>query len=333
MTASGPDLHQTLEYRTATAMARLLPTGLFLIFVGLFIFALLDADREPLTLIGVALCLLAGCGVIGVALWRRSRHGKPLFALSPAGLHYRIPWVKERLIPWREIRGVETTAVEAGYWTFASSTSSGNWIPRYQTVTFHDVTVVTVSKQFYDAQIFVRSALLRGPGWNANFIPKGELVQIALHHEIVSVEPQALRAAVEARWLAFRERSPVAATRTSVPVTAARAADRDCRGDGRESEDDVALGRGQDHGAADRHRRRAHQHRRRVGPAGTERGSHQARQGARGAEILGGRGEAKPGGVEEARGGRPGATAKVRRRHAARVRPLDRFPAKKRETV
>jgi hypothetical protein len=224
MTASAPDLHQTLEYRTATAMARLLPTGLFLIFAGLFIFALLDTDREPLTLVGVALCLLAGGGVIGVALWRRSRHGEPLFTLSQAGLHYRIPWVKERLIPWREIRGVETTAVDARYWMFASSTTSGNWIPSYRTVTFHDVTVVLVSKQFYDSQIFVSSALLRGPGWNANFIPKGELVQIALHHEIVSVEPQALRAAVEARWHAFRERSPVAATRTSVPVTAARAA-------------------------------------------------------------------------------------------------------------
>src|SRR5215470_4334415 len=80
MTVSDADIHQTLEYRTATAVARLLPTGLFLIFAGLFIFALLDADREPLTLVGVALCFLAGGGVIGVALWRRSRHGKPLFA-------------------------------------------------------------------------------------------------------------------------------------------------------------------------------------------------------------------------------------------------------------
>ena len=84
-----------------------------------------------------------------------------------------------------------------------------------------DVTVVLLSKQFYDSRIFVRSFLLRGPGWNANFIPKGSLVQMALHHELVSVEPQALREAVEARWQAFRDQ-PVP-TKPSVPqVPAAR---------------------------------------------------------------------------------------------------------------
>lgn len=42
----GHDVRQTLEYRTATAIVRLLPTGLLLIFLGLFIFALADPDRE-----------------------------------------------------------------------------------------------------------------------------------------------------------------------------------------------------------------------------------------------------------------------------------------------
>ena len=82
-----------------------------------------------------------------------------------------------------------------------------------------------VSKQFYDSRIFVRSFLLRGPGWKANFIAKDALVQVALHHELVSVEPQPLREALEARWLAFRDQ-PVP-TRTSVPHVPAAGSNAD----------------------------------------------------------------------------------------------------------
>lgn len=211
----GHDVHQTLEYRTATAIVRLLPTGLLLVFLGLFIFALVDPDREAVgTFIGIVLCLVTGSALIAVALWTRSNSGKPIFTLSPAGIHYRIPWVKELLIPWREIRGVDTIDVETGYWSFYSY-RRGFTIPNYHAMIFRNVTVVLLSKQFYDSRIFVDSFFRRGPGWKANFIPKGSLVQMALHHELVSVEPQALREAVEARWQAFRDQ-PVA-TRTSVP--------------------------------------------------------------------------------------------------------------------
>ncbi len=90
--------------------------------------------------------------------------------------------------------------------------------PYRNTFFFDDVTVVLVSKQFYNSQIFVRSYFLRGPGWKANFIPKGKLVQAALQHTLVSVEPQALRQAVEARWHAFRDQAAAERTRTSVPA-------------------------------------------------------------------------------------------------------------------
>ena len=89
-------------------------------------------------------------------------------------------------------------------------------------MTFGNVTVILVPKPFYDARIFVDSFLLRGPGWENNFIPKGDLVQVALHHELVSAEPRALRAAVEARWHAFRNQprddAPVKPKGTSVPA-------------------------------------------------------------------------------------------------------------------
>lgn len=210
MNVSAHDIHQTLEYRSATAIVRLLPTGLLLVFLGLVIFTLVDLDREPWTFIGIVLCWAVGGALAGVALWRRVNPGKPLFALSPDGIRYRIPLVKEVLIPWQEIQGVDTVDIEAGYWSMLWFTSFPT--PRYNTWVARDVTVILLPKEFYEQRIFVDSFLLRGPGWNANFIRKGTLVQMALHHELVSVEPRSLREAVEARWLAFRDRPAVAPT-------------------------------------------------------------------------------------------------------------------------
>ena len=221
MNASGPDINQTLEYRSATAVVRLLPTGLLLVFLGLVIFALVDLDREPWTFIGILLCWVVGGALAGFALWRRVNPGKPLFALSPDGIRYRIPLVREILIPWQEIQGVDTIDIESGYWSMRSALYP---LPSYNTWLVRDVTVILLAKPFYDRRIFVDSFLLRGPGWNANFIVKGALVQMALHHELVSVEPRRLREAIEARWLAFRDRPAAAPARTSVPgvIAAAR---------------------------------------------------------------------------------------------------------------
>ncbi len=220
MNLSGPDVHETLEYRTATEIVRLLPTGLMMIFLSLFTFVLMDPERAPVAAyVGIPLVLATGCAVIGVALWTRASPGKPLFTLSPAGIHYRIPWVKEFLIPWREIQGVDTIDIVTKNWRPLWLFISSRFQTSHQnTAIFRNVTVVLVSKQFYDTQIFVGSFFLRGPGWKANFIPKGALVQTALHHELVSVEPQALRQAVEARWHAFRDQTADEPTRTSVPA-------------------------------------------------------------------------------------------------------------------
>ena len=212
---SAQDINQTLEYRSTAAIVRLLPTGLLLIFLGLLLLALVDSDRKVWALIVIVLCLAVGVALVGLALWRRWNSGKPLFTLSPAGIHYRVPMVKEVLIPWQEIQGVDTLDIEAGYWSMRSALSP---IPSYNTWVVRDVTVILLPKPFYDRRIFVDSFLLRGPGWNANFIVKGALVQMALHHELVSVEPRRLREAVEARWLAFRDRPAVAPTSGTVAM-------------------------------------------------------------------------------------------------------------------
>lgn len=238
MNAGNHDINQTLEFRTATAMARLLPTGLLLIFLGLSIFVLADADTRRIgTLTGVVVCVIAGSAVVAVALWRRFYSGKPLFTLSPDGIHYRIPWIRAINIPWSEILGVGTIDIETGYWSILDRRHLVS-IPDYYEVTYPNVTVVDVSKQFYDARISVVSFLLRGQGWKASFIPKGELVQVALHHDLVSVEPRLLRDAVESRWLAFRGRP----ARTSVPGAGVTRGNADARNRTARKSDVVAMG-------------------------------------------------------------------------------------------
>jgi hypothetical protein len=89
-------------------------------------------------------------------------------------------------------------------------------------MTSRGATVVVVSKPFYDAHIH-RGLFMRGPYWyEAKFIPKGDLIQCALHSEIVSVAPRDLRDAVETRWRAFRDQpAPERPAGTSVPSVAA----------------------------------------------------------------------------------------------------------------
>jgi hypothetical protein len=205
MNVSGQEIDRTLEYRSAAIAVRLLPSGFLLIFLGLLILVL--ADPAPIgTMIPAALCVAFGMFVAGLALWKRVNHGKPLYALSPDGIDYRIPGIKTLQIPWREIRGVDTIDVEARYWTFWDFYYGFQIIPNRKVVTYPNVTVVQVSREFYDRRVTVPRLLLIGPGWRAKFIAKDTLVLIALHHDLVAVEPRLLREAVEARWIAFRDR-------------------------------------------------------------------------------------------------------------------------------
>jgi len=190
------DVHQTLEYRLDAEFASWLPIGLLTLFCGLFIFAMeIPHWPRPGETFGASAAILVGIGLSVFALRRRFRRGKPLYVLSPDGVHIR--WSssrKEGFIPWREIKGIDT--IDIVVW---------HWLARYpRNLHYHDVTVVLVTKQFYWANLHIRSLFQRGPYWHQTaFIAKGDMVQCALHAEFVGVEPQVLRAAVEARWRAF----------------------------------------------------------------------------------------------------------------------------------
>ena len=212
---------------------------------------------------------------------------------------------------------------------------------RYNTMTFHDLTVVMVPKQFYNSRIFVNSFFLRGPGWNANFIPKGSLVQVALHHDLCLL-PRAPRACVVLPAGASRGgRSALARVPRSTGANKDQRAtcigstesyrhseerfrrvEVKHRGDGRKPEKDTSVGRRRERCPADRHRRRGDQYRRTLGFAGADPGSRRASQGARRTTILGGVEQADEGGMEEARSGRRGETETVRRNHETRFWPV-----------
>ena len=225
MPAEPSDVHVTLEYRLDAELADWLPIGVLTVFCGLFIFAVEQPGLPPPgTTIGAAAAIAVGLGITALALWRRFRRGGPVYVLSPMGVHIRWPWVKEIFIPWREIKEVDTIDIKVWH-----------WLTKYpRELEYRGVTVVLVSKQFYDAHIHINSLFLRGPYWHkTSFIAKGDLVQCALHAEMVSVEPRLLREAVEARWRAFREQPavPVKPRTASVPTVIAAALRRAPRAD------------------------------------------------------------------------------------------------------
>ena len=192
MTADTPDIRQILEYRIDRTLAKGVPYALWLILLGLFGLAIEDETPADIAFASF-IVITAGGGWIAWAIVRRPRPGKPLFVLSPQGVHYRFAAVKHVLVPWREIEGLDTIDITLRVWL------------RYtREVVFHDVTVILVPKAFYDAHVHLDSLFMRGPYWGGTFVPKGDVVQMALHHESVSVDRETLRAAVEARWRAFR---------------------------------------------------------------------------------------------------------------------------------
>ena len=137
MTIEASDVHQVLEFRADTAIVRLLPVGLALLFLGLFTFALFDGDRPSVeTVLAMWVLVVAGIGITVFALWRRSNRGKPMFVLSPAGVHYRIAGVKTFLVPWREIRSLDTIDITSWNWSIRNPGA----------MTFSNVTVILVSK-------------------------------------------------------------------------------------------------------------------------------------------------------------------------------------------
>lgn len=171
--------------------------GLFLLFAGVIRYG--GMWRGP-DLGGYNmgwLMIIGGAGWIAVALFRHLRPPRPVVALSPAGLAYHGPLVKNLLIPWSEVEGVG--GLEA---------IGMNGVP----FRADDLPAVVVSKAFFEQHIAPQRSVMRGPraSWDAMFIEKGNSMQVVLHPLFFSVKPKDIREPVEARWKAFRNGPPPA---------------------------------------------------------------------------------------------------------------------------
>jgi hypothetical protein len=186
MEAPSADVSRILTFGREKLGRKLLLYGLGIAAFGV-LFILVGEDSE-LAFAGW-IVLVIGLGVAGWEFSKTTQPQKPLLVLSPEGLRMRVEGAKEFFIPWSEVRGVDSITISGPRGT-----------------TFDNVTVVLVSREFYDRVIHVDSLLRRGPGWNLTFIPVDTMMQVALHHEILPVTAADLLAAVEARWRAFGAR-------------------------------------------------------------------------------------------------------------------------------
>jgi hypothetical protein len=137
---------------------------------------------------------MGGVGWIAFALYRHFNPARPILTLSPAGIAYHVPWLKDLVIPWHEVQAVG--ALERG--------GGPGIIPNR----FDDTTVVLISTEFHERNILVRRTLLAGRGWYEMFIPKGSLMQMVLHFGLFSIAPKDIREPAETRWKAFRTERP-----------------------------------------------------------------------------------------------------------------------------
>lgn len=138
-------------------------------------------------------CVVVGGVITAFYLYRTLNPGTPYFVLSPQGILHHIELHRDVNIPWTEIHGVDSIDVTSHF--------------RGDPVLHPNVTVFLVTKRFYDRFIHTDNLLVQGPNWNAYYIPKGDMVQVAMHDSQLPATAEELRAAVETRWKAFGKRA------------------------------------------------------------------------------------------------------------------------------
>ena len=178
----------TVTYSTDKAVLDNLPLALIMGALALVIFVFPEGNRPKHVLAGWML-IVVSVGWVAYAFYRRSNPSKPRVELSPQGVLFRMPGVKEIRIPWREINAVETIDIEASILARRSAD--------------YDVTALRISRDFYDRNIHLDSALKRGPNWSRTFIVGERDAKVALHHVPLGVPAEDIREAVEMRWRAF----------------------------------------------------------------------------------------------------------------------------------
>jgi len=182
------DVNKLLSFDAEKYVFRRLPILLGVVILGVVFVAVAYAsdDRRAEGMVLGSAMVLFGLFGITMAYYRRAHPLKPLLQLSPDGVMLRIGKDKEFRIPWNEIQDLGQTDIRGR---------------RYRE---RDVTVAVLSGGFFDANLPMNPGLARSSLWDYYFIPRGDVVEVALHHNVLSISAEDLRAELEARWHAFR---------------------------------------------------------------------------------------------------------------------------------
>lgn len=185
MVATMPDIRETVQYQPTRKRKQMLMFALVLFLVGFV--TLIFGDNGGPRVFGFLLTV-AGLGWSGFEIFRLFNPGRPVLVLSQVGVDFRAPGGKPVFIPWSEIVEISSADVK---------------VSRKQI--FRDVTMLKVSEGFFVKEIEERlGALVSGNRYL--FIPKGDFVNVAVHHDVIGIAPQALRHEIGARWYQFHNR-------------------------------------------------------------------------------------------------------------------------------
>jgi hypothetical protein len=183
MAEAKPDLRETVQFHAAGGMRHALLFALLLLVLSAIAAFTTDEEKRPLALAGIA----AGLFWTIYEAWKLLNPSKPMVVLSSMGVDYRMPGGATVFIPWGEIHDVSAIDIDAGK------------------ARLEDVTAIKVSKRFYEKEIEEQLGLF-GPNTYL-FVPKGNFIQIALHHHVLGMKSRPLREAISARWYRFNNRN------------------------------------------------------------------------------------------------------------------------------
>lgn len=190
------DVNRTLAYGGRKMGRSALRHGLLALALCVIVVWLgLDSPLDWL-IAGAGFALGLPLAIYGLVKWLAPP--TPALVISPQGIRQYLDFVKTIDIPWHEVRGVDSIDI------------SGKVGRDFHHLT--NVTVALVTRDFYDRHIHVGSWLGRGPAWHMLYVPKGDMVQVALHHQMLDASGAELREAVEWRWRAFRDVKPATAS-------------------------------------------------------------------------------------------------------------------------
>jgi hypothetical protein len=132
-----------------------------------------------------------GLGWAALAAVRHVVPARPIVTLTPRGVGFHRPWLRDVVIPWQDIEGVgppETTGPGGG------------------TIRNPNAVAVVVGHDFYARCIVPKRSAFEPPGTDVMFQPKRDQMQIVLTSADVTVAPADYLAPIAARWAAFRDR-------------------------------------------------------------------------------------------------------------------------------